>query len=191
MTKDELRAIYRQERLALSKEDRRERELAIVAQLKKMDWSVCRYLHVYRAIHRYNEPDLSEFYAWLKENHPKIQLVVSLSDLTAYSMSHYVWDEHTIFVENKWGIQEPVDGVPVNEIILDVILVPMLVADRKGNRIGYGKGFYDRFLAQCRPDARTVGVSFFDVLTEEIDAGPWDIPLKSIVTPKGFFAVVE
>lgn len=189
MTKDELRHVYRQKRLALSAMECRSRDISIVQHLQRLDWSDCHYLHVYRAIQLFNEPDLSGFALWLKTTHPHVDLVVSRSNLMDNTMLHYVWDEDTVFVENKWGIPEPVGGAAVDVNLLDVVLVPMLVADRKGHRIGYGKGFYDRFLARCRPDVRTIGVSYFDVLQEPIDAGAWDIPLRKVVTPDGVFAV--
>lgn len=174
--------------MELSEDERRSKNDAISAHLQKLDWSDCRYLHVYRAIHRYNEPDIADFITWVKVNQPRIHVVVSRSNPLDSSMTHYIWDGETRFEINKWGILEPIGGKPVGDRLLDVVLVPMLVADGKGNRIGYGKGFYDRFLAQCRPDVRTVGISYFDTLDETIEAGYWDVPLTSIVTPGGFYS---
>ncbi|HMR18657.1 MAG TPA: 5-formyltetrahydrofolate cyclo-ligase [Sphingobacterium sp.] len=184
MTKDELRRIYRQKRIEFSEKECSVKNMAIVSHLKELDWSACRYLHVYRAIRRFNEPDLSDFISWIRIEQPQIDLVVSKSSLFDSGMKHYVWDEDTQFEVNKWGIPEPVDGYQVAEDLLDTILVPMLVADKNGNRVGYGKGFYDRFLAQCKPDVQTIGISYFEVLHIVIDTGYWDIPLKCIVTPE-------
>jgi 5-formyltetrahydrofolate cyclo-ligase len=56
--------------------------------------------------------------------------------------------------------------------------------DSTGHRIGYGKGYYDRFLRTCRPECKKIGLSFFEVMEETIaDAGEHDIPLDACITP--------
>ena len=66
---------------------------------------------------------------------------------------------------------------------LDVIFVPLLAYDEKGNRIGYGKGFYDRFLANCKPDTLFVGLSFFPP-EKNISVEETDVPLHYCITPE-------
>jgi len=51
-------------------------------------------------------------------------------------------------VVSPYGIPEPIDGIEIDNYKIDVVFIPLLAYDTKGNRIGYGKGFYDRFLAQ-------------------------------------------
>lgn len=185
MNKDRLRKVYREKRMALSAEQCRYNDEQIINHLQRVDWSACAYVHVFMAISRFNEPDLSGFVAWLRDAHPHIRVVISRSNLLEGTMQHFVWDDDTVFVENKWGIAEPVDGLQVEDQTLDVVFVPLLVADRWGHRVGYGKGFYDRFLVQCRTDVQTIGVGYFPVLAERIDAEDWDIPLRKVVTPEG------
>lgn len=172
--------------MELLEEECSSKNSAITAHLQKLEWSDCRYLHVYRAIHKYNEPDMSDFTTWMRVNQPRVSVVVSRSNPLDNTMKHYIWNDETQFEANQWGVLEPVGGQEVNARLLDVVLVPMLVADIRGNRVGYGKGYYDRFLAQCRPDVKTIGISYFDVLDEMIDVGYWDVPLKNIITPEGF-----
>mgnify|MGYP003575184065 FL=1 len=88
---------------------------------------------------------------------------------------------------NEWGITEPVSGVEVLPEQLDIVLIPLLVYDKKGNRVGYGKGFYDRFLSECRSDAMKVGLSFFEPVDLISDANELDIPLDACISPKGIF----
>ena len=66
---------------------------------------------------------------------------------------------------------------------IDVVFVPLLAFDSKGHRVGYGKGFYDRFLNECRKDVITVGLSFFEAEDEFIEANETDVPLDYCVTP--------
>ena len=84
----------------------------------------------------------------------------------------------------RLGIPEPVSGIAILPEILDVVFVPLLAYDEKGHRIGYGKGFYDRFLKKCRPDTIFVGLSFFGP-EPQIDFEATDVPLHYCVTPEG------
>src|SRR5690606_25984885 len=113
--------------------------------------------------------------------HAHVKFVISRCQLQEGTMTHVVWDDETVFAENKCGIAEPVDGLQVDEQTLDLISVPLLVADRWGRRIGYGKGFCDRFLMKCGVDVTTIGVSDFPILRERIKADRWGIPLIAIV----------
>jgi 5-formyltetrahydrofolate cyclo-ligase len=78
-----------------------------------------------------------------------------------------------------------VDGLEVPVSKIDVVFVPLLAFDKNGNRVGYGKGFYDNFLAKCREDVIKIGLSFFE--PEEIidDVFKTDIRLDYCVTPFG------
>jgi 5-formyltetrahydrofolate cyclo-ligase len=70
------------------------------------------------------------------------------------TMSHYLLTKDTVFEENKWKILEPssVGSFQTSVVNIDLVLIPLLCFDKKGYRVGYGKGYYDRFLAECRPD---------------------------------------
>lgn len=123
----------------------------------------------------------------VQERFPNLQMVVSRSNVIDFSMVHYLFSRSLILTENEWGIVEPLDGERVVESLLDVVLVPLLVADDRGNRVGYGKGFYDRFLARCRPDCVKIGISFFEPVELITDVDTLDIPLDKLVTPLSVF----
>ncbi len=106
------------------------------------------------------------------------------------NMQHFVWDDATMFIPNHWGIDEP---DPIYSQLLDiqridVVLVPLLAYDRQGNRAGYGGGYYDCFLAECRPDALKIGVSFFEPIDAISDVNEWDISLDLCVTPTAVYS---
>ena len=65
---------------------------------------------------------------------------------------HIICDDNTILNENDYGIMEPVDGTIIPYENIDMVICPLLTFDKNGYRVGYGKGFYDRFLTQCRND---------------------------------------
>jgi 5-formyltetrahydrofolate cyclo-ligase len=78
-----------------------------------------------------------------------------------------------------FGIEEPVT-FSTNAKDFDCIIVPMLGADLKGNRVGYGKGFYDRFLENST--GVKIGVVFDACLVEELESEEHDVPLDLIIT---------
>ncbi len=104
-------------------------------------------------------------------------------------MEHFLWDSTVSLIANRWGIQEPDPAVShrISPTLLDAILVPLLAYDRVGNRAGYGGGYYDRFLAECNPDALKVGLSFFDPIDLVSDSGAWDIILDYCITPTSIY----
>jgi 5-formyltetrahydrofolate cyclo-ligase len=99
-------------------------------------------------------------------------------------LTHHLFKPETKLVTNQWGIPEP-DGTTesIPETTLDLAFVPLLAFDKKGHRVGYGGGYYDRFLGKCKPDCLKVGLSFFEPINEIPDANELDITLDHCVTP--------
>jgi len=111
------------------------------------------------------------------------QLFVPVSNFLDDSMQLVPFEPGDILVLNSYHIPEPIHKKnPIDPIELDVIFIPLLQADVKGNRLGYGKGFYDRYLALCRPDVIKIGLNFFEPIPS-IPAEKTDIPLDYLITP--------
>lgn len=183
MTKAELRKLYKAKRNALRMEERLLLDESIINHLKALDWSTYDYLHVFLPIIKHNEPNIFPFLSWLKENFPNLKLVISKTEFEHGTMINYHWDDVILMEENQWGILEPKEGIIVDEKLIDAVLVPLLVADCDGHRVGYGKGFYDRFLAKCRKDIVTFGISYFLPIEKIDDVDEWDVSLKYCATP--------
>ena len=98
-------------------------------------------------------------------------------------MTAHLIDEDTVYTVNNWGITEPPAIAPLQPTDIDLIFVPMLICDVQGYRVGYGKGFYDRYLPQCRTDAVTIGFSYFDPIPLITDTHEFDVPLNYCITP--------
>jgi len=147
-----------------------------------------RWLHVFLPLLAKNEPD-----TWLiihriwAENLPG-QLAAPVMQPDGISLKHCALTPATPLLANRWGIPEPVASpAEVAPAQLDAVLVPLLACDARGQRVGYGGGFYDRFLAQCRPGTLFIGVNILDEapVAEISDVLPTDILLHACLTPGG------
>ena len=181
MFKTELRKKYKELRHELTSEKVEELSLAIANQLLSLAIWDKTYYHLFLTIAEQKEID-TEFLLHILAGKDK-EIVVSKSDFATLGMTHYLLTDNTKFQKNAYNIPEPVDGLEVPVVKIDVAFVPLLAFDVKGNRVGYGKGFYDKFLSECKPETIKIGLSFFDA--EEIieDASEKDIQLDYCVTP--------
>ncbi len=84
---------------------------------------------------------------------------------------------------NQYGISEPINGTIVEPMEIDLVFVPLLAFDENGYRVGYGKGYYDRFLSHCRQDVLKIGFSFFEAEPAIEDIDNYDVPLNLCITP--------
>lgn len=186
MNKKELRLKYKALRAELSSEAIEDKSLAIANQAVKSDiWNKL-YYHIFLPITEHKEVD-TEFLLQVLAGKDK-EIVVSKSNFETRKMTHYLLTDNTKFKKNEYNIPEPVDGpetsgeVPSTKI--DVVFVPLLAFDKKGNRVGYGKGFYDNFLSECKPEVIKIGLSFFDSEEEIIDIFESDVKLDFCITPE-------
>ena len=92
-------------------------------------------------------------------------------------------NDDTVYLTNKYGITEPKEGEIVSPAVLDLVFVPLLVADKQGYRVGYGKGFYDKFLSNTSTNTVLVGISYFEPIDAISDVNEFDIPLDLLITP--------
>lgn len=176
--KKDLRAyfLHRRQALSLPQAAQFSEEIA-QAFIHYFDLQNVQYLHVFLPIQEKREVNTLLLIQKLRQDYPQIHIVASRSNLNSREMEHLIWDAQTPLLENRWGIPEPAAGEKVSEKNLDVILIPLLGFDQRGFRVGYGKGFYDRFLSKCAASALKIGLSFFEPVEEIIDIEPTDIAL--------------
>jgi len=180
MEKANLRKKYKKLRAALSEKDIDEKSLEIANRLLRLDIWDYQYYHVFLPIDKLKEVDTTYILNILqgKDKH----VLVSKSDFKTNSMQHYLLTDNTKFIINDYGIPEPEEGIEIASKKIDVVFIPLLAYDIKGNRVGYGKGFYDRFLSECKPDILKIGVSFFEPEMKEIRKYDTDILLNYCVS---------
>lgn len=137
-------------------------------------------LHLFLPIERQAEINTWPLLQWLWQTYPKAQTVVPV--LTLDKIEQVAVTPATHFKPNNLGIPEPVDGVALRNILIDIIIVPLLGFDSRGYRLGYGKGHYDQFLiSQCT--ALKVGLAYDCLKLDFIPTQPHDVPLDAIITP--------
>ncbi len=147
-----------------------------------------RWLHVFLPIVRRNEPDTWEIIRWIWGEKLPVRLAVPVVQPDGFLLCHYELTPDTLLIKNRWGIEEPGPDTPeVAPASLDAVLVPLLACDRTGHRVGYGGGFYDRFLAQCRPGTAFIGLNLLDdeptISIEDVETT--DIRLTALIAPGG------
>lgn len=142
------------------------------------------WLHLFLPIPQQHEPYTWPLIRQLWAQRPALQLAVPVVQPNGQTLRHFHLTPDTRLVENRWHIPEPVGAAEVQPSQLDAVLVPLLAFDEAGHRVGYGKGFYDRFLAECRPDALRIGVSLEPPVSRIADAWAGDMPLHACLTPE-------
>ena len=186
MNKEDLRKAYLAKRLALSTTE----VLQLSQQLYHLffvhiDLSFVKVLHLYLPAAKFNEPDTWPILDRVRREMPHIRIALPKVNKQNNTIDHIFFEGLHQLESNGWGIQEPRSGVPAEPHQMDMVIVPLLACDKEGYRIGYGKGYYDRFLADCRPDCQGIGLSLFE-LEDKIPHEDHDVPLDACITPEAF-----
>jgi len=185
MEKALLRKMYSQKRAALSENEMESLSLNIANKCLELPiWNYSNY-HIFLSIPEKGEIN-TEYLLHILQGKDK-NLIVPKTNLETQTLSHYLLTDNTTLKENKWGIPEPVDGIPFPEGKIEIAFVPLLAFDKKGNRVGYGKGFYDKFLSLTNEKTLKIGLSFFEAEENEIPIEVTDVPLNFCVTPEKIY----
>ena len=183
--KKALRQKYKSLRSQLPSEAHDEKSLEIANKTLECDLWGYNYYHIFLPIKRLHEVNTEYLLSILSGKDKNILL--SRSNFETHTMQHFLLTDSTKIILNPYDIPEPEEGIELPAAMIDVVFIPLLAYDCKGNRIGYGKGFYDRFLAACKPEVLKVGLSFFEPEKEAIASGPHDIQLDYCITPEHIY----
>lgn len=188
-TKAELRKQFLADRRALSTEEVERRSQLIAQHFFNYAASdgltdTPGLVHTFLPIQRQNEVNtwliIKELWAVFRH----INTTVPVTDFQTGQLRHYLINADTSLIENAFGIPEPLpaDQPEASLSLLKAVLVPLLAFDKQGHRVGYGGGFYDRFLAQCPADCLKIGLSLFEPVERISDVSATDVPLDSCIT---------
>ncbi len=185
MTKYQVRKIYLVRQKSLTEQAREEKSLRIKERFfSNFDLEDVKLLHLFLSIKENGEIDTSFVLDEVRETYPNIKTIVPRVNFEKDVLEHLDLDSETTLVKNRWGIDEPFEDELVDEREIDLVLVPLLCFDKRGFRVGYGKGFYDKCLAKCRGDCLKIGLSFFEPIEEIEDVNNFDVKLDYCITPE-------
>ncbi|WP_395051040.1 5-formyltetrahydrofolate cyclo-ligase [Flavobacterium sp.] len=185
MLKKELRAKYKALRNQLPESDLEEMSLDIANKILTLPIWEKTYFHIFLPIIEHKEVN-TEFILHLLSGKDK-EIVISKCDFESCHLVHFLLTDNTKIKKNQYNIPEPVDGLEVPTNKIDVVFVPLLAFDKTGHRAGYGKGFYDKFLTECKPETIKIGLSFFKPEEKIEDVFENDVKLDYCVTPNEIY----
>lgn len=182
LTKKELRSVYKAKRMALSQD-----EVNFLSQ-KIFEQFVLQFnvfenqkVNVFLPIGKMNEINTQIFIDYFFDK----KLKVFVPKIKGDKMISVEIFPDSDFEINNWGIKEPVSNIDSN-VDLDYVLAPLLYCDRFGNRVGYGKGFYDSFFSGDFGIHNKIGLNFFFPDQDVADVFESDIALDGLITPYNF-----
>ena len=185
-TKPELRSHYRQLRKGLSSDTVEELSKKISQQF--LGWLESHpdlnHFHFFFPIDRFNE--VNTFYIKDALDQQDKVLYTSQVNREETALETLKLPKDAAFFLDEWGIPVPQESIRVSSSKIQVVFVPLLAYDRKGNRVGFGKGYYDSFLNSLSPSVFKIGLSFFGP-EEEILPEAHDVPLNCCITPEKIF----
>ncbi|MDX2189715.1 MAG: 5-formyltetrahydrofolate cyclo-ligase [Bacteroidota bacterium] len=187
-SKEEIRKFFLNKRKKYTNEFvRQQSELICEYFFSNIQLSQNLVVHSFITIEKNNEPDTTIIWKKIWDLYPTINICVPRIIQNSFEMEHLIVNSKTEYSINKLGIKEPIEGKLINPALIDIVLVPSILIDTKGHRIGYGKGYYDRFLTKCNPKCLKIGITFEDmVLASTFETNTWDMALNASISPYGY-----
>lgn len=186
MKKNLARKVYLKKRRNLAKEqfNKLENETIFncIQLIKDLNPKV---VHCYLPINNKHEinTELIFEYCWTNE----IKTVVPISNFKRNTMISASYTKQTKLLKNKYGIPEPLNPIIYFNEDIELVITPLVAFDKLGHRVGFGKGFYDRFFSICNPKIKKVGISLFEPINKIEDTNELDISLNHVITPRKIF----
>lgn len=187
MTKKELRQIYKEKRAAMPSKEKLKFDDVLLINFQRLFFEDVSTLLSYWAKADTQEPNTHLFTGYLRHTIPGLNIAYPKTDFSTNSMDALLINEDTVYYSNQYGLTEPKEGTIIAPQEIDLVFVPFLVCDENGYRVGYGKGFYDRYLARCREDVIKIGFGYFDPVEKIDDRDSFDIPLDYCITPESVY----
>ncbi|WP_316827564.1 5-formyltetrahydrofolate cyclo-ligase [Pedobacter miscanthi] len=180
MLKAEIRKQALKDRLLLNDSTYQELNESLLKQFKTLDFSKIKALHIFLPITEKREPNTFLLIDWITKKHPEIKIIVPKADFETALMTNHEYLGVDDLKKNLYNILEPQKGnLHTGEI--DLVIIPLLAFDLLGYRVGYGKGFYDRFLENT--NAQKIGLSLYPAIEKIDDVNEHDIKLDFCITP--------
>ena len=186
MLKADLRKHYINKRNELHGADRLKLDDLLLIQFQQINFEGIQTVLSYWPLANKSEQNTHLFNGYLRHMIPKLQLAYPVVQDES-NMQAILVNEDTVYKTNQWGITEPISGETIKLKNIHLVMVPLLVFDEAGYRVGFGKGYYDRFLAEKEEHTTLIGFSYFDPIPLISDTHEFDIPLHLGITPKRIY----
>jgi 5-formyltetrahydrofolate cyclo-ligase len=189
MTKQELRKLYLEKRLSLSEVEYNQQSEALGKNFfESVDLSAVNVLHIFLPITKKREPNTFLIIDKIQKEFPSIKISVPKINTETNTLESFYLNNLDELKLTPWGIPEPLSVNPTPSSVIDVVIVPLLVFDKTGHRLGYGKGFYDRFLLACKSSCKKIGLSLLPPIDMISTIEDHDQKLDLVVTPSKTFS---
>lgn len=185
MKKEELRKKFKEQRLKLGQDRIDDLSLEIANKTLELPIWEYNYYHIFLSISEQKEVN-TEYLLHILQGKDK-DVIIPKADAQSGKLINFLLTDQTVIKKNRWNIPEPQGGIEIPNLKLDVVFIPLLAFDKKGHRVGYGKGFYDKFLSSCKADVIKIGLSIFDAVDEINGVFSGDIPLDYCITPEKIY----
>lgn len=183
--KNQLRRHYKGLRSSLSQDQVIDQSNLIVEKIKKLDiWGYTDF-HVYLNSRKSNENEVKteSLILYLRLQQKRIYIPKT----KGREMTAHFFESNMRLKLNQWQIPEPTNVSIIDPKMIEVMFIPMIIGDERGYRVGYGKGYYDRFLTQCFNPLK-IGLCFFEPIQQIEDLNQYDQKLNHLVTPDKIYS---
>lgn len=189
MKKEDLRILFKQKRSELTYQMKSKLDDLLLIQFQKLPIDIPSNIMSYIIKEGSNEfdPQYIIDYCLFKNLGNNISFPVMMRDIHSAEMIAMTASAGTEFITNSYGIPEPTQGNEISPELIDMVIIPLLYFDKSGNRVGYGKGYYDRFLKKCRKDCLKIGFSYFSPTEPIEDINKFDVPLDYGICPDAIY----
>ncbi|GAB3429306.1 5-formyltetrahydrofolate cyclo-ligase [Niabella aquatica] len=185
MLKSEVRKIFSEKRKATTPQQRMKWDDLILIRFQDLALPGINVLFAYAAMDM--EVNTDPVVDYLLFRNPGLQVAYPVCDFESHTMQAVAVMADTPFIKNKYGTPEPESTAIMAPVSIDMIIMPLLCFDKSGCRVGYGKGFYDKYLQYTREDIIKVGLSYYEPIDEISDRNEFDVPLNYCITPERMY----
>ena len=187
MTKAELRTLYKQQRMAFDSKEKMKLDDLLLIQFQQFDFSFVQQLVSYFPSSKFNEPNTFLFTNYLRHFAQLYSIGYPKINTEDNTMQAILIDEETVYTPNSLNIKEPNGNEILNPLDIDLIFIPLLAFDQQGYRVGFGKGYYDKFLATCSDNTLKMGFSYFPPVEKIENIDIFDIAMDICITPEKIY----
>lgn len=182
-TKQQLRKDFLAKRKAINPKQKLQYDDLLLIQFQKLYFPTTSTLLTYFPIPHQAEPNTIAFTNYLRHTIPNLQIAYPVCNFVNNTMQAIAINEDTVYLTNSYGIAEPKQGNVLSPQQIDLVFVPLICYNTEGYRVGFGKGFYDKYLSQCKQECIFIGFSYFEPVEKIEDVNHLDIPLHYCITP--------